>query len=319
MKKPQQLLRVLSAFFCLTLLSACSLFSDDAKKKPRAAADKEVPAEVAGFMSNPLLPGANNPNAINMRVTSEAELRKVESSADEDEIIWTDPDNPTAEIAELEAAFENRRQGNGWITDYGQALKFCRRQGKPLVIWFHDSVTSPKSKALGRDLLETPDFDRTCKDRVIRVKIDSGAAIDDSGKRNSRYSLSAINRLARKYGIDRRPGVVVVCPHSGKVTGRVNGLGEYIYDAHTEILNGIEQAENSYAEYKRKLKSQGYREWKERRGKATLFAKLMRFDEKNNFVYLKEPGGKISKTRLERFCKEDISYLDSISRDRSTR
>ena len=270
-------------------------------------------------MNNPLLPGANNPNAINMSVASEADLRKVEGSTDEDDIIWTDPDNPDADNAELDAAFENRRQGNGWLTDYGQALKLCRRQGKPLIIWFHDSVTSPKSKALGRELLETDSFDEQCKDRTIRIKIDSGVAIDDSGRRNSRYSLSAINRLARKYGVDRRPGLVVICPHSGKVTARINGMDGFVHDIHSEILTGIQTAEASYETYKKKLMAQGFRVWTERSGKTTLFAKLMRFDEKNNFVYLKAPGGKISKTRLERFSKADIAYLDEHARKKSTR
>lgn len=302
------------------LLGSCSWMSQrTVTEEVSAPSEKELPPELAGFMSNPLLPGAMNPNAINMKVTSEEELKKVESSTEEDEIIWTDPDNPEAGIAALNAVFENKRQGNGWLSNYGQALNFSRRQGLPLIIWFHDSITSPKSKALGKDLLETKQFNDYCQDRVIRVKIDSGAAIDDSGAKTSRYTLSAINRLARKYGIDRRPGVVVVSPHGGKVTARINGMSDFLYDVHTEITHGVEKAEQDYAQYKTKLRAQGYRDWTHRQGKSTLFAKLMRFDEKNNFVYLKEPGGRVSKTRLERFSKDDIHYLDSISRDQATR
>ena len=151
------------------------------------------------------------------------------------------------------------------------------------------------------------------------MKIDSGAAIDDSPGKTSRYSLSSINRLANKYGIDRKPGIVVVSPHGGKVTARINGMGDYLYDVHAEIEKGVENAEQDYKDYKRTLKAKGFREWTERRGTATIFAKLMRFDEKNNFVYLREPGGKVTKTRLESFSKEDISYLDSISQDSATR
>lgn len=305
---------------CMWLLAACSQITQRTVTEEHSGpADKELPPELAGFMNNPLLPGALNPNAINMKVTSEEELKKVESSTEEDEIIWTDPDNPEASIAELNAVFENKRQGNGWLSNYGQALSLSRRQGLPLLIWFHDSITSPKSKTLGKELLETDLFNDYCQDRVIRVKIDSGAAIDDSGAKSSRYTLSAINRLARKYGIDRRPGVVVVSPHGGKVTARINGMSDFIYDVHTEIEHGVEKAEEDYAHYKTKLRAQGYRDWTERRGKSTLFAKLMRFDEKNNFVYLKEPGGRVTKTRLESFSKNDIQYLDAISRDKSTR
>lgn len=301
------------------LLQACSLMVQRTVTEETTNATKNLPEGVAGFMSNPLLPGANNPDAINMKVTSEADLKKVEGSAEEDEIIWTNPEDLSENMDELNAVFENKQQGNGWLTNYGRALKLSRRQGLPLIIWFHDSITSPKSKELGRALLETPKFDEYCNDRVIRMKIDSGAAIDDSGKRSSRYSLSSINRLASKYGIDRKPGIVVVTPHGGKVTARINGMGDYLYDVHTEIERGVEKAEEEYKNYKKTLKAKGFREWTERRGSATLFAKLMRFDEKNNYVYLKDPGGKVTKTRLESFSKEDISYLESISIDSATR
>ncbi|MBE6419563.1 MAG: hypothetical protein E7031_05465 [Akkermansiaceae bacterium] len=305
---------------CLAcLLQACSLFTQRTITEETTDATKDLPPEMAGFMGNPLLPGANNPNAINMKVTSEADLKKVEGSTAEDEIIWTDPDNLEESEAEINAVFEKRLQGNGWLNNYGKALKLSRRQGLPIIIWFHDSITSPKSKELGRTLLETPEFDAYCEGRVIRIKIDSGAAIDDSPGKSSRYSLSAINRLAGKYGIDRRPGVVVISPHGGKVTARINGMGDYLYDIQTEIEAGVEKAEADYKAYKQKLKAKGYREWTSRKGNSTIFAKLMRFDEKNNFVYLKDPGGKVTKTRLESFSADDISYLDSISQDKATR
>ncbi len=303
----------------LVLLQACSMFTQRTVTEETTNATKDLPPDMAGFMGNTLLPGANNPDAINMKVTSEADLKKVEGSTDESEIIWTDPDNLDESMAELNAVFEKKRQGNGWLNNYGQALKLSRRQGLPLIIWFHDSITSPKSKELGRVLLETKKFDAYCEDRVIRMKIDSGAAIDDTPGKSTRYSLSSINRLASKYGIDRRPGIVVISPHGGKVTARINGMSDYVYDVHTEIEAGVEKAEADYKAYKKELKAKGYREWTERRGKATIFAKLMRFDEKNNYVYLKEPGGKVTKTRLESFSKEDISYLDSISQDSTTR
>ena len=303
----------------LVLLQACSMFTQRTVTEESTNATKDLPPDMAGFMGNTLLPGANNPDAINMKVTSEADLKKVEGSTDESEIIWTDPDNLDESMAELNAVFEQKRQGNGWLNNYGRALKLSRRQGLPLIIWFHDSITSPKSKELGRVLLETKKFDAYCEDRVIRMKIDSGAAIDDTPGKSTRYSLSSINRLASKYGIDRRPGIVVISPHGGKVTARINGMSDYVYDVHTEIEAGVEKAEADYKAYKKELKAKGYREWTERRGKATIFAKLMRFDEKNNYVYLKEPGGKVTKTRLESFSKEDISYLDSISQDSTTR
>lgn len=313
MPAPMKYVHIPVLLCSILFLQACSQFMQRTVTEEHGKAENPPPSHIAGFMSNPLLPGANNPNAINMQVTSESELKNVEGSTDESEIIWTDPDDLEANMDALNAVFENRNQGNGWLSDYGRALKLSRRQGLPLIIWFHDSVTSPKSKNLGKELLETQKFDDFCNDRVIRIKIDSGAAIDDSGSKNYRYSLRAINRLARKYGIDRRPGIVVITPYGGKVTARVNGVSDFIYDVHTEIVNGVEKAEEEYRKYKLTLKAKGYRDWNNRQGTSTLFAKLMRFDKKHNYVYLKDPGGKVTKTRLESFSKEDIRYLDSIS------
>ena len=36
---------------------------------------------------------------------------------------------------------------------------------------------------------------------------------------------------------------------------------------------------------------------------------MQRFDEEHQMVYLKEYGGKISRTKLRRFCKEDREFI----------
>jgi hypothetical protein len=41
----------------------------------------------------------------------------------------------------------------------------------------------------------------------------------------------------------------------------------------------------------------------------TLFARLQRFDEVKQLVYLKEYGGRISRIKLQRFCKEDRDFV----------
>ena len=41
----------------------------------------------------------------------------------------------------------------------------------------------------------------------------------------------------------------------------------------------------------------------------STFARLQRFDEEHQMVYLKEYGGKITRTKLRRFCKEDRDFI----------
>lgn len=295
---------------CLLLNVACST-REVVEEQPTNPLSQEPGQELAGFSANPLLPGGGGLGAETMHVTSEEELKKVDNGA-EGELIWTDPDNPDADIPGLTAAFENRRQGNGWLGNLGRALKLSRREGRPLLIWFHNSVTSPKSKKLGAHLLETAKFDYWCKDRIVRVKLDAGAGMDETATGNTRYSTGSIGNLARRYGLKHVPGLIVVDP-CGKITARIDGYDGFVTEVEAELKVGIETAEQNYRNYHDRLTERGYRDWHSRKGE-TLFAKLQRYDEKNQVVYLRTPGGKVSRTRLVRFSKEDIDYLDAHAR-----
>lgn len=310
----QRLFRLILLLLCCLLPVACST-REVVEERPDNPLSQEPGQELAGFTANPLLPGGGGLGAETMRVTSEAELRKIDNGA-EGELIWTDPDNPDADIPGLTAAFENRRQGNGWLNNLGRGLKLSRREGRPLLVWFHNSVTSPKSKTLGSELLETAKFDYWCKDRIVRVKLDAGAAMDETAAGSARYSMSSINNLARRYNLKRYPALVVVDP-CGKITARVDGYDGFITEVEAEIKLGVETAEQNYRAYRAKLSQRGYREWRSRKGE-TSFAKLQRYDEEKQVVYLRSPGGKVSRTRLDKFCKDDIDYLDAHARGEHT-
>lgn len=295
---------------CL-LLAGCSMFSrhETLEEIPESPASVQDPSAMLG---NPLLPNAGDPNASYASASSSAELEKYDNGA-EGELIWTDPDNPDADIPGLTAAFENRRQGNGWLANMGRATKLSRREGRPLIIWFHDSVISPKSKTLGAQLLETPAFNDWCKDRVIRLKLDAGAAGDDTARAKSRYSMQSINDLQHRYGMTHKPALAVVSPR-GKIVTRIDGFNGYLAEVEQELKDGVAEAETSYEAYKESLRHRGFRDWTSRKGNITVFAKLQRFDEKNNVVYLKDSGGRITRTRLEHFCADDVDFLDEQAR-----
>ncbi len=302
--------RGITALLCCLVLLGCTT-REVVEEKPVNPLSQAPGQPLAGFTANPLLPGGGGLGADTMHVTTEEELKNVDNGAEE-ELIWTNPNDPDADIPGLTAAFENRRKGNGWLGNLGRGIKLARREGKPLIIWFHNSVTSPKSKEVGAALLETKKFDIWCRDKLVRVKLDAGASLDESTGKRARYSMSSIDRLARRYGLKHYPALVVVSPR-GKITARIDGYDGYIASVERELKLGVENAQNSYTLYKDKLKERGYREWKSRKG-VKLFAKLQRYDEANAVVYLREPGGRVSRTRLERFCKEDVAFLDAHAR-----
>lgn len=294
------------------LLSSCSLFSAREKVDEAPMAEEPPPGTQAGPIGNPLLPNQGDPGAVNYNVSTSEELAKIDNGA-EGELFWTNPDNPEEEDPGLTAAFENRRRGNGWLGDLGRGIRLARREGRPLLIWFHDSVTSPKSKALGAELLETSAFNEWCRDRVVRVKLDAGASIDERARTGTRYSMQSINSLERRYGMMRKPALAVISPR-GKVVMRMDGYDGFVAEVELGLKAGVQEAEKEFAAFREELKERGYREWKSRKGKATVLARLQRFDEKNNIVYLREYGGRVTRTRLENFSADDVDYLDEQAR-----
>ena len=268
--------------------------------------------EAAADLGNPLLASRGDINAVNVNVATSAELESVDNGSDE-ELIWTDPDNPDAEIPGLTDAFENRLQGNTWQLNFTNAVRMARRQEMPLVIWFHDSVLSSRSKELGEDYLNTKEFDAFCHNRVVRLRLDAGASISDTGADNAPYSYQKINALKKSYGLKEKPAVAVVSPN-GRIVARLDGYDGHMPAFRAELTEGVARAEQEYRSYKEKLRARGYRDWHARRGSKSIFAKVMRVDDAKGVVYLKESGGRTSRTRLSNLSEEDVEYLDELRR-----
>ncbi len=306
------LMRVLPA--ALLLLPACTLLQTRKviEERPAEAEPSMDMEQAAASIGNPLLLNRGASDAVNYNVQTSEELARIDNGA-EGEVYFTNPDDPDAEIAGITAAFESRRQGNGWMGNYGRAVRLARRENRPVIIWFHDSVTSPKSRILGTQLLETADFSEWCRDRVVRVKLDAGASIDERTKANSRYRMRNINSMASRCGSTRKPGLVVISPN-GKVTTVIDGYDGFTAGVELELKAGVAAAEKEFETLKEKLAGRGYRTWHAARGGKTIFARLQRFDEQKDVLYLREYGGRVSRTPLARFSKADIAYVDEHAR-----
>ncbi len=306
--------RLLLAASVAMLLPACSVFRSREVTEERPAEEKPAMdmAEAVANIGNPLLLNRGASDAVNYNVQTSEELARIDNGA-EGEVYFTNPDNPDEEIDAITAAFENRRHGNGWLDNYGRGIRLARRESRPLIIWFHDSVTSPKSRTLGTQLLDTAEFSEWCRDRVVRVRLDAGASLDERTKGSSRYSMRSINDMARRFGITRKPGLAVISPH-GKVVATIDGYDGFVAGVELELKAGVAQAEKEFREFRAKLEERGYRTWHAARGGRSVFARLQRYDEAKDVLYLREYGGRVTRTPLAQFCPQDVAYVEAQAR-----
>ena len=301
---------------CALVLAACSSTSRDEQQddaKTRLAMMER--AQAAQQLGNPLLPNGGDPNAVNYNVSTSEELEKIDNGA-EGEVYFTDPDNPDADIEGITEAFESKRHGNGWMGDYMAARRFARQENRPLLIWFHDSVLSPRSGELGEHLLDSPAFNAWCKDRVVRIKFDSGVAIDDKTRENAKYGIDTIRRYARQYGLTKRPALAIVSPRGELIMG-IDGYSGFVQETESQIKEGIRRCELEIQEDRAKLAAKGYREWRAARNDAKVFAKIQRIDDEHGRVYLKKEGGRVSRTKIANLCREDQDFIDQYRREHS--
>lgn len=286
-------------------IASCATRREVVDESPVAA---PITAEqAAAELGNPLLANKGDINAVTYNVSTSEQLEQIDNGSDE-ELIWTNPDDPDADIPELTEAFENRRNGNGWQTDMGWAIRLARRQELPLLVWFHDSVISPKSNALGQEYLNTKEFNDWCKDRIIRLRLDSGTSLNDATADKAKYSYREINALQLRYGLKKKPSFAIITP-SGRIVSRIDGFDGFLTGFIRDLQEGVRAAEAEYKKHKEELKERGFREWVSSRSGKKVFAKLVRYDEEKKIVYLKEDGGRISRTKLSSFSQADVDYI----------
>ncbi len=295
-------------FFASAVVSLLVSCEHSAKEVPVKSEEKSA-EEVARGLGNPLLANKGDIRAVTINVASEEELKNYNNGSDE-ELIWTDPDNPDAEIPNLTAVFENKKEGHGWQDDLGRAVSLARKQELPLIIWFHDSLLSPQSSRLGKEYLNTSDFLDWVRDKAILARLDSGASLDEHTAASAKYKADDVNALKKRYGLSGKPAFAVISPN-GKIITRIDGFDGFVNGLAQELKDGVRLAQKKYNEHKAELVDAGFRNWKSARGDTTVFAKLMRVDPRQNVVFLRESGGRITRTKLSRFSKEDLEYIKS--------
>jgi len=252
----------------------------------------------AGNAGTAVAPGGNQP-ALPVNMTPQ------------EEIVFTDPDNPDAGIPELVNLMAAPKKGP-WEESETIARQTAVREGKPILIWFTDSARSPMCKALSAELFGTPEFGKWAGEHLVRLRIDSNISVDDpdislDGKITRQTEIKDyVKRMKKRYRVLGHPSVLLLNP-SGEVITRYRGYKRGEADFFWGLIKqGAASSEAAYSSWRKDLEKKGYREW---RGKADrkVFAKLAQYSE--GTLILIEPGGERYKTEESKLSKDDRKWI----------
>ena len=201
------------------------------------------------------------------------------------------------------------KENERWIQSYPTALREAQSTGKPILIWFHHSVGSPPSKKLGAELLHTKEFEDWAKRNVVRVCYDQAEKFESEPVYRKRQKmLEYVKKAPSLFGVRGTPVLLVMSPDGSKVDtlrGYYTGQNALYFD---QIKNSVKLAKQQYEEFKKTLIPKGYRVWTGVNGN-TVFAKLSRYSEKTQTLWLQELDGHQSRTSLKRLSLEDRTWL----------
>jgi thioredoxin-related protein len=229
----------------------------------------------------------------------------------EEDIVYTDPDNPDAEIPELTTLLSAAKRGP-WEQSETIARQISTREGKPLLIWFTDSASSPMCKAVNQELFSTDEFGTWATEKLVRLRVDAEIKITDpdldlGSSEDRRATLKSYHaELKKRYKIMGYPSLIMLNP-SGEVIGRYRGYkrgeADFLWGQlkHSEAVSA-----ESYKGWRAGLEIKGYREWKDQRGRK-IFAKLTSYS-KGTLTFI-EPNGTRSKTQETSLSDQDRAWI----------
>jgi len=301
-------------------LSGCGLVG---KSKPGSDSEQENPFGATGIPPHlrsratqgdgtAVAPGGNQPMLpANFQITPDEDL------------IFTDPDNPDAIIPELSTLLAEQQPNRGaWEKSDGIARQRAMRENKAVMIWFTDSSRSPMCKALEDELFSTPEFNAWASDNLVRLRIDSNLAAIG---RDSDLSLGQaetlrvdvrnyVDSMRRRYRVMGNPSVVML-DAEGRVLTRYRGFRR----GEAEVLFGkIRHSESvaarNNASWRKKMEERGYRDWHDSRGRVTIFARLVNYH--NGSLILVEPDGNQVRTRESHLSAADKAWIEAEKRKR---
>lgn len=233
---------------------------------------------------------------------------------DPEDIVFTDPDaeNPDAIVSELKELLSDVPDEGPWKRSLTNTLKEARRNEKPVLIWFHDSINSPNSKALAEELFNRQEFEDWAGKTFVRLQVDrrvEGSRTDNETARKTEY----VENLKVRYKVRGQPTLVVLSPDGTVIhrySGYKRGQAEYKWG---QLRQGASVAMDNYENWKQKQEKKGYRMWSDPRGRR-IFAKLVAYREGE--LTLVEPDGSRAKTKEGNLSPADQDWISAQKRAR---
>jgi thioredoxin-related protein len=294
-------------FIAVLALCSCGVQKQDEKKSEASPFGASgIPPQLLAKQNNaggaPVVPGGNSAPAV-----------PTSGITPESEIVFTNPDDPDAEIPELSKLLaESPKRRGPWEVSESIAKRRALREGKPLLVWFTDSAQSPMCKALSQELFSTPDFEKWAGEKLVRLRVDANVKIEDESlgldeKETMRVDMqNHVAKLKKQYRVLGHPSVLMLGP-GGEIIGRYRGYkrgeADYLWG---QIKHAEAVATDTRRQWRADLEAKGYREWKDRSGRS-VFAKLTGYANGN--LTLIEPDGTRSRTREDRLSDSDRTWI----------
>ena len=298
--------RLPSTLVLAIALSSCATLGLKKKAAKVGPASTEVPT---GMPPGLMRSSADSGTAVIPGGNAKSKSLPLTITPDED-IVFTDPDNPTADIPELATLLETTKRGP-WEASEAKAKQLSAREGKPLLIWFTDSSNSPMCKALSEELFSTSDFGKWADEKLIRLRVDSNVKADEAETLDEKTTMLIdrgryVTELKKRYKILGYPSLILLNP-SGEVIGRYRGYKRG--DANFTwglIKQGEAVSTQAYKSWRAGLENKGYREWQDRKNHK-IFAKLVTYS-KGTLVFI-EPNGTRSQTKETSLSDKDRAWI----------
>lgn len=229
----------------------------------------------------------------------------------EEDLVFTDPDNPDAEIPQFETT-QPKVSNEIWINSDTQARQMAVKEGRPILVWFTDTARSPLCKILEAELFADYQFGNWAKSHLIRLKVDSNVTVSDDnlslGEKSNLETLRReyVKKLKKRYGVLGHPNLLLISTN-GEILCRHRGYKKGDKDYVWGLLKqGVAANEISHSAWMKQMEQKGYRFWTGT-NQAKIFAKLMSFSGLE--IILVEPNGTRIKTNVSHISKNDKHWL----------
>ena len=232
--------------------------------------------------------------------------------AREEDLMWTDPDNPEQGMEEMGAITRPTARRGSWFVSYSEARRAAMREGKPLLVWFTDTQFSPLCRTLSREVFSKQGFQRWAAQEVIQVRLDFNVKGKSGGPAHSAENdrirkENYLQALKKRYQVRGMPTVLILTP-DGTVGARYRGYKKTYFDFYlARLKNDAAAAIELHGEWREKMGRRGYREWADTRGR-TVFARLLRYS--GGQMILVEPDGKKLRVREANLGPDDQAWLE---------